>query len=145
MDIFLGEPPADIKQFIIEHYSPAPSELETPLYFRGNEPGASVAMLAWNDGMYEPADLQCHLQYSTDGMSTWAAWDGSIVYLDDCTDNKVYFRADPENPNTNGFYDANNSIYHYFKTDKSVAAGGNIQFLLESTGTRTDVPERGFY
>ena len=51
MDIFLGEPPANIKQWIIEHYlpSPGPSELETPLYFEANEPGASVAMLCWDD------------------------------------------------------------------------------------------------
>lgn len=34
---------------------------------------------------------------------------------------------------------------HYFKTDGSVKAGGNIQFLLESTGTRMDVPANGFY
>ena len=75
-------------------------------------------------------------------MGTWETYDGSIIELDDCTDNRVYFRADPENPNTDGFYP---DIYiHYFKTDKSVKAGGNIQFLLESTGTRTDVPECGF-
>lgn len=75
-------------------------------------------------------------------MATWAAYNGSIVELDDCTDNRVYFRADPENPNTDGFY--TNNYTHYFKTDKSVKAGGNIQFLLESTGTRMDVPAHGF-
>ena len=82
-------------------------------------------------------------------MATWAAYDGSIVELDDCMDNRVYFRADPENPNTDGFhkddYDQGEAWTHYFKTDGSVKAGGNIQFLLESTGTRTDVPENGFY
>lgn len=25
MDIFLGEPPANVKEWIIEHYSPAPA------------------------------------------------------------------------------------------------------------------------
>ena len=82
-------------------------------------------------------------------MATWAAYDGSIVELDDCMDNRVYFRADPENPNTDGFYkedyDQGEAWTHYFKTYGSVKAGGNIQFLLESTGTRTDVPEYGFY
>ena len=57
-------------------------------------------------------------------MTTWTAYDGHIVYLDSCTDSKVYFRADPDNPNVNGF--GSGDIYHYFKTDKSVAAGGNI-------------------
>lgn len=82
-------------------------------------------------------------------MATWETYDGSIVYLDSCTDNRVYFRADPNNPNTDGFYknDSEHSEMwiQYFKTDKSVKAGGNIQFLLESTGTRTDVPSYGFY
>ena len=54
--IFLGEPSVNIKAWIIEHYSPgpspAPSELETPLYFEANEPGASVAMLCWDDDNY---------------------------------------------------------------------------------------------
>lgn len=82
-------------------------------------------------------------------MATWAAYDGSIVELDDCTDNRVYFRADPANPNTDGFHkqdeDHEEVWTHYFKTDGSVKSGGNIQFLLESTGTRSDVPEYGFY
>ena len=37
-------------------------------------------------------------------MATWATYDGSIVELDDCIDGRVYFRADPTNPNTDGFY-----------------------------------------
>lgn len=82
-------------------------------------------------------------------MATWATWDGSVVYLDNCMDSRVYFRADPENPNIDGFHKQGKTIRdeswtHHFKTDKSVKAGGNIQFLLESTGTRTDVPEYGF-
>lgn len=70
------------------------------------------------------------MQYSTDKMATWAVYDGSIVELDDCTDNRVYFRADPENPNTDGFcrqdWGQGEAWTHYFKTDKSVKAGGNI-------------------
>ena len=63
-------------------------------------------------------------------MATWATYDGSIVELDDCTDNRVYFRANPENPNTDGFHKEdwdNEELWtHYFKTDGSVKAGGNI-------------------
>ena len=29
-----------------------PSELGTPLYFEGQEAGATVALIAWNDDMY---------------------------------------------------------------------------------------------
>ena len=82
-------------------------------------------------------------------MATWETYDGSAVELDDCADGRVYFRADPENPNTDGFHKADwnhGEVWtHYFKTVKSVKAGGNIQFLLESTGTRMDVPASGFY
>ena len=117
---FLGEPPARIKQWIKDEF-----DRKGPLFFEANEPGASVAMLCWDDYYWQQTDLKCHLQYSTDKMATWASYDGSIVYLDGCTDNRVYFRADPSNPNTNGFY-RNEAWTHYFKTDKSVKAGGNI-------------------
>lgn len=142
---FLGMPSASVEQWIKDHYGPKAGE---PLFFEANEPGASVAMLCYDEYIYEQTSLKCHLQYSTDKMATWEAYDGSIVNLDDCIDNRVYFRADPENPNTDGFrkidWDNEEVWTHYFKTVKSVKAGGNIQFLLESTGTRPNVPEDGF-
>lgn len=142
-EVYLGMPPPSVVAWI-----KAERDRKGPLFFEANEVGASVAMLCWDDYNYQQTDLKCHLQYSTDKMATWATYDGSIVDLDDCTDNRVYFRADPNNPNTGGFYKEdpdNEEVWtHYFKTDKSVKAGGNIQFLLESTGTRTDVPEWGF-
>ena len=141
--VFLGMPPPNVVEWI-----KAERDRKSPLFFEANEAGASVAMLCWDDYNYQPTTLKCHLQYSTDKMTTWETYDGSIVELDDCMDNRVYFRADPENPNTYGFYkedwDQGEAWTHYFKTVKSVKAGGNIQFLLESTGTRTDVPEQGF-
>ena len=80
--------------------------------------------------MEEQADLKCHLQYSTDMTATWETYDGSIVELDGCVNNRVYFRADPENPNTYGFHKRDDEHEeewtHYFKTDMSVKAGGNI-------------------
>ena len=153
MKIFLGEPPANIKQFIIDHYAqaPQPSELTIPLYFEGQEAGATVAMKAWNqDSEQTEEHLQCYLQCSIDGMTTWQTYDGETIQLDNCTNNRVYFRAPVGQPNTNGFayYDEDADmvmLWHSFKLDKSVKAGGNIQFLLESTGTRTDVPAYAFY
>lgn len=143
-EVYLGMPPPSVVAWI-----KAEKDRKGPLFFEANEAGASAAMLCFDNYNYQQSDLKCHLQYSTDKMATWAAYDGSIVELDNCTDNRVYFRADPENPNTDGFhkedYDHGEAWTHYFKTDGSVKAGGNIQFLLESTGTRTDVPEYGFY
>ena len=142
-EIYLGMPPPNMVVWIKTE-----RDRKGPLFFEANEAGASVAMLCWDEYNGQQISLKCHLQYSTDKMATWATYDGSIVELDNCTDNRVYFRADPENPNTDGFfkqdYDHGEAWIHYFKTDKSIKAGGNIQFLLESTGTRTDVPERGF-
>ena len=97
---FLGNPPPNVQEWIKNHYGP---KLDEPLFFEANEAGASVAMLCFDDYNYEQTSLKCHLQYSIDKMATWEIYDGSTVELDDCTDNRVYFRADPANPNTNGF------------------------------------------
>jgi hypothetical protein len=47
--IFLGKPPANVEQWIKDHHRP---KLDEPLYFEANEPGASVAMLCWDDYNY---------------------------------------------------------------------------------------------
>lgn len=41
---FLGEPPEQIKQWIKDDF-----DRKGPLFFEANEPGASVAMLCWDD------------------------------------------------------------------------------------------------
>ena len=143
-EVYLGNPPQHVIDWIINHQQP--SELGIPLYFEGQEDGATVALIAWNENMYQPEEhLHCNLECSTDSMSTWSAYDGEIIELDNCTGKRVYFRAPEGQPNMNGFYDMNNSIFHCFKLEKAVKAGGNIQFLLESTGTRIDVPAYAFY
>ena len=72
--LYIGNPPANIVDWIKAHSQP--SELGTPLYFEGQENGATVAMIAYNDDEGEQADhLYCNLEYSTDGMSTWSAYD----------------------------------------------------------------------
>ena len=56
----------------------------------------------------------------------------------------VYFRATlgkgDENPNMNGFSSEDGMIWHYFVMEGSIKADGNIQFLLENTGTEMKVP-----
>ena len=91
-EVYLGNPPQRIIDWIKSHSQP--SELDIPLYFEGHEDGASVALIAWNSNIYEPAEhLHCNLECSTDSMSTWSAYDGKIIELDNCAGKRVYFRA----------------------------------------------------
>lgn len=88
---YLGNPPARVIDWIKKHVNP---ELMIPLYFEGQEAGATAALIAWNDSEYAPEEhLHCNLEYSIDGMSTWSAYDGEIIELDNCTNKRVYFRA----------------------------------------------------
>ena len=65
------------------------------------------------------------------------------IKLDDCENKTVYFKAKQGNvegnPNLNGLC-IDEDIYHYFVIKGSIKADGNIQFLLENTGTKMDVP-----
>ena len=88
--VFLGMPPPSV----VTHIK-AERDRKGPLFFEANEAGASVAMLCWDELDWQQTSLKCHLQYSTDKMATWATYNGSIVELDNCTNNRVYFRADP--------------------------------------------------
>ena len=70
---------------------------------------------------------------------------GKIINLN--KGETVYFRATLgdvlDNPNLNGFYKEQGEFdvyYHYFVMEGSIKADGNIQFLLENTGTKMDVP-----
>ena len=68
---------------------------------------------------------------------------GKVINLN--KDETVYFKATlgnvPENPNLGGFVRGYRMIYHYFVMEGSIKADGNIQFLLENSGTKMDVPE----
>lgn len=148
-NIFLGNPPETIKQFIIENYgSKEDPMLKVPLHFTANEDGSSVLLVYTNDEEY--LDSYCEFEYSTDEMKSWNDYpkngnsDKAKIKLDDCENKTVYFKAKQgnvkENPNLNGFTKGAGMQYHYFKLEGSIKAGGNIQFLLENTGTKMDVP-----
>jgi hypothetical protein len=81
-------------------------------------------------------------------MTTWNQWTGSPVDLDQCSNNKMYLRADPENPNTDGFwkegYIEGPPFLHQFKITGSVGASGNLQYLLTADGSSLEVPYYGF-
>jgi len=60
VEVYLGYPPENIRTWIEQHVQP--SELGVPLYFEGQESGATVAMIAWDGDNWEPFEhLQCHL------------------------------------------------------------------------------------
>jgi hypothetical protein len=77
-------------------------------------------------------------------MKNWYTWDGSSINLNTCEDFKLFLKADPNNPNDKGFaYSDDGGMEHHFVINGSVAASGNIQYLLTSEGGNT-VPNNGF-
>ena len=134
MNIFLGNPPENIKQWIIEHYAP-PTPAAGPLCFTAEQDGSSVSLIGWDDGMYDQIDIFASLQYSIDN-STWQEWDGHVINL--AAGEKVYIKALNSNPS--GMARDNGMKYHKFVFEGKIAASGSIQYLLEDTGSRTDVP-----
>ena len=140
MNIFLGNPPENIKQWIIEHYTPPTPPASSPLCFTAEQDGSSVSLIGWDDDMYDQIDIFASLQYSTDN-STWQEWDGHVINLD--AGQKVYIKA--LNPNPNGMSRDYGVKYHKFIFEGKIAASGSIQYLLEDTGSRTDVPEYAYY
>ena len=154
--IYLGMPPPKIKEWIEKNYKPAEPEnpmLKVPLHFTANEDGSSVSLACYDQfGACDFIDSWCKLDYSMDG-TAWQTYidpdnedeelhRGKIINLN--KGETVYFKAtmgDVEgNPNLDGFIREDLMIYHYFVMEGSIKADGNIQFLLENTGTMIDVP-----
>jgi hypothetical protein len=137
--------------------------LKVPLHFTANEDGSSVSLVCFDDfNVGDFINSWCKLDYSMDG-TTWNTYidpnsnDSSLRRGKAINLNKgetVYFRAtmgDVEgNPNLNGFvyYDEDVECVtkrHYFLMEGSIKANGNIQFLLENTGTKMDIPDYCYY
>ena len=141
--IFLGEPPAHIKQWIIDHYTP-PTPVLGPLCFTAEQDGSSVSLVGWDDDMGKQIDIFASLQYSTDN-SIWQEWDGHVINL--AAGEKVYIKALNPNPDGMAYYNETFGFatkYHKFIFEGKIAASGNIQYLLEDTGSRTDVPKYAY-
>ena len=142
MNIFLGNPPENIKQWIIEHYTPP---TPGPLCFTAEQDGSSVSLIGWDDDMGKQIDIFASLQYSTDN-STWQDWDGHVINLN--ASQKVYIKALNPNPDGMAYYNEDMGYvtkYNKFIFEGKIAASGNIQYLLEDTGSRTDVPAYAYY
>ena len=53
MNIFLGNPPENIKKWIIEHYAP-PTPVSGPLCFTAEQDGSSVSLVYQDSGESDP-------------------------------------------------------------------------------------------
>ena len=90
--------------------------------------------------MFEQTDIFASLQYSTNN-NTWQKWDGRVINL--AAGQKVYIKA--LNPNPSGMTRDDCIQYHKFIFEGKIAASGNIQYLLEDSGSRVDVPAYAYY
>ena len=159
-NIYLGLPPPNVVKWIKDNYKPDMTKV--PLHFTANEDNSSVSLVCYDERMGDFCDSWCKLDYSMDGKAWQTYIDpdssdatlhrGKIINLN--KGETVYFKAtlgDVEgNPNLNGFAYFNEEYYsvtkyHYFVMEGSIKADGNIQFLLENTGIKMDVPEYCYY
>ena len=143
MNIFLGNPPENIKQWIIEHYTP-PTPVLGPLCFTAV--GSDMTVKYGNDYNYAGGmkNAGINFQYSTDGQN-WTEWVLGETQFDPISipvGTKLYLRGN----NPNGVYSPNGPANECFTFTGSgtINASGNIQSLIDPTMERTDVPENCF-
>ena len=140
MNIFLGNPPENIKQWIIEHYTP-PTPAAGPLCFEAV--GSDMTVKYGNDVDYAGGmqEAGINFQYSTDGQN-WSEWVLGETQFDPISipvGTKLYLRGN----NPNGVYSPNGPANECFTFTGSgtINASGNIQSLIDPTMERTDVPD----
>ena len=141
-NIFLGNPPENIKQWIINDYNRKQEEkLKIPLCFTAEQDGSSVSLVCQNQEVSDPTPP--NLQYSLNDTEHWTEYEiNQIIPL--AKDAKVFFKANGQNerisaPPTMGPTMGLPQIYQFVMKGK-IAASGNIQYLLDETGSRADVP-----
>ena len=137
MNIFLGNPPENIKQWIIEHYTP-PTPASGPLCFTAEQDGSSVSLIYQNDfGFSDPTPP--NLQYSLNDTEHWTEYEiNQIIPL--AKDAKVFFKANGQNERISTPPTVGSPMIYNFVMEGKIAASGNIQYLLDDTGSRADVP-----
>ena len=117
-----------------------PGPTSSPMYLKASEANSTVSAGLWGE------NEDFNIQYSTDG-TTWQEWqktagDNGYVY-DTITlgaiGDTVYFRGD----NT-AVTDDSTYAFCFLLTEGSVAAGGNVMSILDSTMQQTEVPAYGF-
>ena len=137
MNIFLGNPPENIKKWIIEHYMPRTPVLG-PLCFTAEQDGSSVSLVYQDYGFSDPTPPT--LQYSLNDAEHWTDYEmNQIIPL--AKDAKVFFKANGQNERISAPPTMGPPLIYKFVMEGKIAASGNIQYLLDDTGSRTDVPE----
>ena len=124
MNIFLGNPPENIKQWIINDYNRKQEEkLKTPLCFEAVDAGATIA-LKCNGNNLKTATFQT----STDGQN-WSdyTYETSITLTN--AGDKVYFKAKADNTTIARDYE-NYLQFTTTQAAKRVKASGNVMSLL---------------
>ena len=120
MNIFLGNPPENIIQWIKSHSGP---DLSIPLCFEAVDAGAAIA-LNCNGNNLKTATFQT----STDGQ-TWSDYTyATSVTLANAGD-KVYFKAKDDNTVINRD-DSNFLNFTTAQESKKVKVSGNVMSLL---------------
>lgn len=138
-EVYLGEPPAHIKNWIIEHSKPK----MTPLCFTAQEDGSRVVLEFANYGEV-PDDNPPVLQYSMNDTENWQDYRiGYIIQL--AKDAKVFFKAKTENARISAPPLDGPPMVYAFTMTGTIAASGNIQSLLDQTCERMDVPAYCYY
>ena len=124
MNIFLGNPPENVKQWIIDDYNRKQEEkLKIPLCFEAVDAGATIA-LKCNGNNLKTATFQT----STDGQNWTDYTYATNITLANAGD-KVYFKAKADNTSIA----RNSSNYLQFTTTqaaKKVKVSGNVMSLL---------------
>ena len=119
-NIFLGYPPENVKQWIIDHSGP---DLTIPLCFEAVDAGATIA-LKCNGNKLKTATFQS----STDGQN-WSDYTYRTNITLANAGDKVYFKAKDDNTSIKRNY----SDYLQFTTaqpTKKVKVSGNVMSLL---------------
>jgi hypothetical protein len=131
---------------------------KVPLHFTAKQDNSSVSLLCFDAWEGEITDSWCEFEYSMTGEDNdWDTYEtGSVIPLNE--GETVYFRClhekdDPLNKNKDGlcYYedygdgDYDMHKHHFFKMEGSIKADGNIQFLLEKTGTMMEAPIYCYY
>ena len=124
MNIFLGNPPENIKQWIIDDYNRKQEEkLKTPLCFEAVDAGATIA-LKCNGNTLKTATFQT----STDGQNWTDYTYGTDITLANAGD-KVFFKAKADNTT---IARSSSSCLQFTTTQssKKVKVSGNVMSLL---------------
>ena len=120
MNIFLGNPPENVKQWIIDHSGP---DLSIPLCFEAIDDGATIALRHIGNNLKTAT-----FQTSTDGQNWTDYTYATSITLANAGD-KVYFKAKADNTSIV----RNESNYLQFTTTqaaKKVKVSGNVMSLI---------------